>query len=672
MGEVVVSGGGAVVGKEGSSEVVRWEKFLPRMVLRVLLVEADDSTRHIISALLRKCSYKVSAVADGLMAWETLKDRPHNIDLILTEVELPSISGYALLTLVMEDDICKKIPVIMMSSQDSISTVLKCMLKGAADFLIKPVRRNELKNLWQHVWRRLTLNDGRTPQDSPNAQAKIEAGMENTSVSDHSSDCATYSRKRKECTDEGSDSQMEGRIGSNPSNTEKEKNIEDLLFDEKSNIPNKKSRDLSTGLESVSASHNEDHNPTAMELDEEFTFNKTLIQTGSVKPENKGENVFTSNGPNSEPVGSSGGAIDLMGAFVDGPKCTYGNLNMHDRTNKFEYSPELELSLTRFNPTDSKNQEVEGRHALNRSNASAFSWYSNKTLQPLFPTSTSIYPELKENLSKSSDGVSQNPNGDSQQSGGNLDCNQESETNLVMGQSAGAQLAYENNQKLISDAGVRLDQTCNGYIRASPPVCDAQTVLPEGSSPKLASQHEQSPFAISTLNNPDPDTQKYENKVDETTVNSLGQNTQHNNVQHNNVEVVEEAKPGSPASCYSMSSSVSNSVADHNNSSAYGNFSGRSDGNASFAATSDKANVSESLNDSGRLFVRDGFRGMDAHRSSQREAALNKFRLKRKDRCYEKKVRYQSRKRLAEQRPRVKGQFVRQVQNDSSNADANE
>lgn len=44
--------------KDGSSEVVRWERFLPRMVLRVLLVEADDSTRQIISALLRKCGYE--------------------------------------------------------------------------------------------------------------------------------------------------------------------------------------------------------------------------------------------------------------------------------------------------------------------------------------------------------------------------------------------------------------------------------------------------------------------------------------------------------------------------------------------------------------------------------------------------------------------------------------
>jgi hypothetical protein len=45
----------------------------------------------------------------------------------------------------------------VMSSHDSIGIVLKCMLKGAADFLVKSVRKNELRNLWQHVWRRHTI-----------------------------------------------------------------------------------------------------------------------------------------------------------------------------------------------------------------------------------------------------------------------------------------------------------------------------------------------------------------------------------------------------------------------------------------------------------------------------------------------------------------------------------
>ena len=35
-----------------------WEKLLPKMMLRVLLVESDVSTRQIVAALLRKCSYR--------------------------------------------------------------------------------------------------------------------------------------------------------------------------------------------------------------------------------------------------------------------------------------------------------------------------------------------------------------------------------------------------------------------------------------------------------------------------------------------------------------------------------------------------------------------------------------------------------------------------------------
>lgn len=69
MGEIVTSGDRLVRVEEeeesGESRrggemkgLLRWERFLPKMVLRVLLVEADDCTRQIITALLRKCNYK--------------------------------------------------------------------------------------------------------------------------------------------------------------------------------------------------------------------------------------------------------------------------------------------------------------------------------------------------------------------------------------------------------------------------------------------------------------------------------------------------------------------------------------------------------------------------------------------------------------------------------------
>ena len=45
-------------GCSSSGAITRWDRLFPRMLMRVLLVEADDSTRQIIAALLRKCSYR--------------------------------------------------------------------------------------------------------------------------------------------------------------------------------------------------------------------------------------------------------------------------------------------------------------------------------------------------------------------------------------------------------------------------------------------------------------------------------------------------------------------------------------------------------------------------------------------------------------------------------------
>jgi pseudo-response regulator 5 len=49
-----------------------------------------------------------------MKAWDILKEKSFNIDLVLTEVELPSMSGFLLLSTIMEHDASKNIPVISM------------------------------------------------------------------------------------------------------------------------------------------------------------------------------------------------------------------------------------------------------------------------------------------------------------------------------------------------------------------------------------------------------------------------------------------------------------------------------------------------------------------------------------------------------------------------------
>lgn len=42
----------------------------------------------------------------------------------------------------------------VMSANEQNDTVFECIRGGAEDYLLKPVTRKEVQNIWQHVWRR--------------------------------------------------------------------------------------------------------------------------------------------------------------------------------------------------------------------------------------------------------------------------------------------------------------------------------------------------------------------------------------------------------------------------------------------------------------------------------------------------------------------------------------
>lgn len=76
----------------------------------------------------------------------------------------------------------------VMSSQSSQESVLKAFEAGAKDYLIKPVRRNELATLWQHVWRvnkNLLPATGSKPRCAP-TRLRAYTGAEATHQDDTS------------------------------------------------------------------------------------------------------------------------------------------------------------------------------------------------------------------------------------------------------------------------------------------------------------------------------------------------------------------------------------------------------------------------------------------------------------------------------------------------------
>jgi len=87
---------------------------------------------------------------------------------------MPDMDGFKLLEHIgLELDL----PVIMMSSNGETNTVLRGVTHGAVDFLIKPVRIEELRNVWQHVIRRRSINvSSRASEDIPDNQSEQRHG----------------------------------------------------------------------------------------------------------------------------------------------------------------------------------------------------------------------------------------------------------------------------------------------------------------------------------------------------------------------------------------------------------------------------------------------------------------------------------------------------------------
>ncbi|PRQ60581.1 putative response regulator and transcription factor RR-A-type family [Rosa chinensis] len=676
MGEVVVSseemrtesekqrstemknnGGGG--GDSSSGVVMRWEKLLPGMNMRVLLVEADDSTRHIIAALLRKCSYRVAAVPDGLKAWEILKARSDKIDLILMEVDLPSISGFALLTLIMEHEICKNIPVIMMSSQDSINTVYKCMTRGVSDYLVKPIRKNELRNLWQHVWRRQALARN-IPQDESVGQEKIEGTSDNDAASNHSSGYVACAQRNKEDIEKGTDSQSsctrpDFEAESAPVDMQEfsqqiqAKNfLDDLRMQKDEGNTNCSEKLLMHENESRGPAVNAYKGKLAAPLGE-------VAKQGSHRRDANMDSEACDD--NDLLVNSSRNVTDFFGVCSSYPISNLRNSSSSNRPSTYDSTPPLDLSLRRSDSSGIETQVTEKRHTLGHSNASAFSRYINRPLQPQNPL-TGINDQQKAYQTTSEKPASPV----------NMDCDTPAATSSIprsvitvaTGQSNQSEIGTSCPQQRLFPLpvpikGVRFNNLCNGYGTVLPPTfCTQSSPSP---MPSSAAQQEPS-FLMSTFYPTNLQNHKPEHVYDPAYHNSKVAMEQ--TMQQQEQRFDEDRGHISSNNDQSATSSFCNGNASHLNSLGYGSACGSNnvDQVAMFRAAPESKNEDSVFNHSGN------------NRSIQREAALNKFRLKRKDRCYEKKVRYESRKKLAEQRPRIKGQFVRQVLNDPSHMEA--
>ncbi|CAN4095989.1 unnamed protein product [Withania somnifera] len=195
----------------GASSSVSWKSSSSDRVsdqfpagLRVLVVDDDPTCLRILEKMLRNCHYEVTKSNRAEIALSMLRENRNGFDIVISDVHMPDMDGFKLLEHVgLEMDL----PVIMMSADDSKDVVMKGVTHGACDYLIKPVRIEALKNIWQHVirkkkheWKDKDFDQSTSMEDGGDQQQKPPEDVDYSSSANEGN--WKSSKRRKEEEDE--------------------------------------------------------------------------------------------------------------------------------------------------------------------------------------------------------------------------------------------------------------------------------------------------------------------------------------------------------------------------------------------------------------------------------------------------------------------------------------
>ncbi|GFP97686.1 two-component response regulator arr5 [Phtheirospermum japonicum] len=130
--------------------------------LHVLAVDDSLVDRKVIERLLKISCCKVTAVESGTRALQYLGlDEEKSsvgfddlkVNLIMTDYSMPGMTGFELLQKIKSSSKLREIPVVIMSSENILARVDRCLEEGAEDFLVKPVKLADVQRLKECILR---------------------------------------------------------------------------------------------------------------------------------------------------------------------------------------------------------------------------------------------------------------------------------------------------------------------------------------------------------------------------------------------------------------------------------------------------------------------------------------------------------------------------------------
>ena len=109
------------------------------MALNVLVVDDSETVRSVLAKTLELSGIDVGELykaANGKEALDILKD--HWIDLIFSDINMPIMGGVEMIQQMQQDDVLKAIPVIVVSTEGSMTRIEQLKAQGVRAYIRKP------------------------------------------------------------------------------------------------------------------------------------------------------------------------------------------------------------------------------------------------------------------------------------------------------------------------------------------------------------------------------------------------------------------------------------------------------------------------------------------------------------------------------------------------------
>jgi two-component system chemotaxis response regulator CheY len=106
----------------------------------ILVVDDSPTIVKFVSFSLRNRGFNVVSASDGMDAIEKISNHSAPMDLIITDLNMPNVDGYELISTLRGDSKYREVPIIILSSEQEEEDKQKGIEAGASSYLVKPFK----------------------------------------------------------------------------------------------------------------------------------------------------------------------------------------------------------------------------------------------------------------------------------------------------------------------------------------------------------------------------------------------------------------------------------------------------------------------------------------------------------------------------------------------------